>query len=184
MSKYVPIILIMIIMIAGCSPTPKELTQAEIEKEKQAIINTVKQFNTAVEEENFAKIVPTLAEEVIFFGTDSAEVIKTFADFKSKMMAQWERYDNLEYGAMNDVSIQMDKNATFASFIFGIPVDISKDGNNVHMFLRVMRALKKENNKWVIVSGVVGEVKSGDTLKKLNAQEKEAEEEEATEDEQ
>ncbi len=175
MNKYLPILITLIIIIAGCSPTPKELTQAEIEQERQAIVNTVKQFNSAVEEENFAKIVPTLAEEVIFFGTDSTEIIKTFADFKSKMMAQWERYDKLEYGDMTNVSIQMDKNATFASIIFGIPVDIYKSDNHVHLFLRVMRTLKKENDKWVIVSGVVGEVRSGDTLKKLNAKKEETE---------
>lgn len=162
--------LIVSLIIVSCCPEPKELTEDEVNMEKQAVINVVKAYNKAVEEKNFSKIVPTLAGEVIFFGTDSSEVIKTFADFKKQMMAQWNEYDNLIYGELADVSIQMDKNASFASIIFGLPVTITKGENTIELYLRVARTLKKEKEVWVIVSGIVGAARPDNTLKQLDVQ--------------
>ena len=166
MTKTLPIFLLIILMVS-CCPEPRELTQEQIDQEKNDILAVINEYISANEEENFSAMVPTLAGEVYFFGTDSAEVIKTFADFKRQMMDQWERYDKMDYGRLQDVHIQMDKNAEFASVIFGVPVDIYKNGRHQHLYLRMQRTMIKEKDKWVISSGIVGAVRSGDILSNL-----------------
>lgn len=162
--SLLPLILIIPFLFAGCYPEKKELTQDEINKEKEAIEQVIRDYQQAQEEKNFSKMVPSLAGEVVFFGTDSSEVFKTFAEYKQAMNKQWERYDNTDYGEISEVSIQMDKNATFASIIYGVPCDIYKDGESQHLYLRIMRTLKKENEKWVIVGGIVSAVRPDDSF--------------------
>lgn len=161
------LILLACILIFSCCPEPKELTLEELDKEKAAIVNVIKENDRAMEQKSFAAIIPTLASEVIFFGTDSSEVIKTFAEYKEAIQAQWNRYDKTEYGDLSDVSIQMDKAATLATIIYGIHVTLTKGTDSQKMYLRVSRTLKKEQGKWVIVSGIVGAVRP-DEKKSVN----------------
>ncbi len=170
MKKILLLSLIFIIPLS-CSTEKEEkrLSYKQIEKEKEAIIQTMRNYNTAYENKNFAALTETLADEVLFFGTDSSEVIRTFADFKKKMLQQWELFDELNYGKMKDVSIKMDDKGTWASIIFGIPLEVTIDKKSTKLFLRVQRTMKKEQGKWVISSGVVGLVnyKQGIALDKL-----------------
>ncbi|ROL62104.1 hypothetical protein D9V86_02470 [Bacteroidetes/Chlorobi group bacterium ChocPot_Mid] len=145
-----------LVFVYSCTPQKEELTLKDIEKEKQAIIQVMKDYNTAAEEKNFSHMIETLAGEVIFFGTDSAEVIKTFAEFKAKMEEQWKTFDKMKYGEMYDIDIQMDDNAKLASIIYGTPLEITIGDQTAKLFVRVARTLRKEKGKWVIVSGIVG----------------------------
>ena len=117
--------LLCIVIVTACTPKERELTTEDITREHQAIMNVMKKNIKATEDKNFSELVETLAKEVVFFGTDSSEVITTFPDFKKKMLNQWSLFDKQKYGEMSDVSIQMDNNATFASMIFGIPFDVT-----------------------------------------------------------
>ncbi|MFW5662923.1 MAG: nuclear transport factor 2 family protein, partial [Bacteroidota bacterium] len=154
--KNVYLILIISLVLLSCSRQREYLTPMEIEEEKETVIEVCKKFNEASEEKSFSKIVETLGHEIMFFGTDSAEVIKSFPEFKQNFIAQWEEYDVLDYGEMRDVAVFMDDDATLASVIFGIPLYVKKTGYENRYYLRVARTLKKEENKWVIVSGIVG----------------------------
>jgi len=145
-----------LVFVYACTPQKEELSLQDIEKEKQAIVQVMKEYNKAAEEKNFSHMIETLAGEVIFFGTDSSEVIKTFAEFKAKMEEQWKTFDNMKYGDMYDIDIQMDENATIASIIFGTPLEIRIGSESAKLFIRVARTLRKEKGKWVIVSGIVG----------------------------
>ena len=145
--------------IFACTPEPKELSNEELSKEKSEVVNLIKNYNKANEEENFSKIVDMVSKDIIFFGTDSGEVIKDIPSFKKALTNQWELFD-FKYGEMIEIDVQMDKNATFASAIFGIPTDLKVKDKTFHLFLRIARTLKKENSKWVIVSGVVSMVGS------------------------
>ncbi len=159
MKKYLPFLLIYLLFI-GCKAEQKFLTQKQIKKEKQQVMDVIERYNTASEEKNFSAMVETLADEVIFFGTDSSEIIRTFADFKKTMKKQWEQFEKIHFGELSDVSIQMDDNATFASIIFGVPCQLTFNGETKRYFLRGSRTLKKENDKWVIVSGILSVVSS------------------------
>ncbi|TAL69811.1 MAG: hypothetical protein EPN82_04095 [Bacteroidetes bacterium] len=155
MKRILPFISILIIAFA-CAPKEKELTADQIANEKQAIIKVMKEYNSASEAKSWSRLVETLASEVRFYGTDSAEVITTFDDYKEKILNQWNLFDSQKYGNMTDIHIEMDPSATFASIIYGIPFDVTIGQKIAHLFLRIQRTLKKENDKWVIVSGIVG----------------------------
>jgi len=145
-----------LVLVYGCTPQKEEMTLQDIENEKQAIVQVMKDYTKAAEEKNFAHMIETLAGEVIFFGTDSSEVIKTFAEFKAKMEEQWKTFDKMKYGDMLDIDIQLDDNATLASIIYGTPLEITIENETAKLFIRVARTLRKEKGKWVIVSGIVG----------------------------
>ena len=156
--KYISYLLLsLFIVLAACTPEQKVLSKEETAKEHEAIIDVIKAYNKAMDEKNFYALTETLAGDVVFFGTDSAEVINTFADFKEKIKDQWRMFDNMLYGEMLDISIQMDPaSPRLASIIFGIPLKITIGDKTTNLFMRMNRTLKKENGHWVIVSGVVG----------------------------
>ncbi|MCX7735474.1 MAG: nuclear transport factor 2 family protein [Candidatus Kapabacteria bacterium] len=163
MLKYLLFISISFILVYSCGPRPDELTTAEMAKEKEDIIATIKAFNKAMEEERFEGLVPYLSEDVIFFGTDSSEIIKSLSDFKKAITEQFNAVESLSYGEMSDISIQMDSRGTFASIIYGVPTTYKMVGSNApeSYFFRVNRTLKKEGGKWVIVSGIVSIARTG-----------------------
>lgn len=145
---------------------PKFLSAEQIKQEKQDIIAVNEAYNNASEREDFAAIVETLSDEVNFFGTDSAEVIKSFSDFKEKMITQWETYDSIEYGDMQDVSIKMDPNGNLASIIFGVPLTVSRNEVVNSYYLRVSRTLEKKGENWLISQGIVGIARTPQQKKK------------------
>jgi ketosteroid isomerase-like protein len=155
MKKYLPF-LILLILVASCAPSVEPLTNQEIEAEKQAVIEVMKSYNAAFQQKDFAGILPTLATDVVFFGTDSAEVIKNLNEFKRKLTEQFNDVDEMRYGEMSDISIQMDPYGNFASIIYGMPLTVVKDNIIEHLFLRVARTLRKEDGRWVIISGIIG----------------------------
>jgi len=154
--KSIVLLISMLFIIVACAPKEKELTPDQISIEKKAIVKVMKEYNDASEVKSWSRLVETLASEVRFYGTDSSEVIMTFDDYKEKIMNQWKLFDNQKYGDMTDIHIEMDPNATYASIIYGIPFDVTIGLRHAHLFLRIQRTLKKENDKWVIVSGIVG----------------------------
>ena len=154
MKNFLTLFIIAIIAFSGCGNDKKYLTLDEIKQEEEAIIKTIIANNKANEEENFAELLKTLGDSVVFFGSDQGEVIKTFADYKDAIQKQWEEYEYTKYGEITDLFIAMDKNATLASVIYGIPFE-GKIGNlKEELFLRVSKTLRKQNDRWVIVSGI------------------------------
>jgi ketosteroid isomerase-like protein len=159
----------------SCGPEkPKSLSDEQIKKEKESIQNVIDRYNTAYSEKSLYKIVELLAKEPVFFGTDSAETIKTMGDFQTELTKQWSLYKEEKFGTMSDVSIQMDDHASFASIIYGMPCEqITLAGDTNHYYFRYARILKKEKDKWVIVSGIAGATTKGqsnsDLLQKATA---------------
>ncbi len=155
MRKYLPL-LILVLLITSCGPSIEPLTPQEIEQEKQAVIDVIKAYNKASQNKDFAGILPTLADDVVFFGTDSAEVIKNLNEFKAKITQQFDEVDEMRFGEMTDVSVIIDPYGNFASVIYGMPLTIVVDNVMEKMFVRVARTLRKEDGRWVIVSGIIG----------------------------
>ncbi len=155
MKKLLTLFIIAIVAFSGCDNEKKYLTLDEIKQEENAIIKTLIANNKASEDENFAELLKTLADSVVFFGSDQGEVIKTFADYKDAIQKQWAEYDYTKYGEITDLFIAMDKNATLASVIYGIPFHAQAGALTEDLFLRVSKTLRKQNDKWVIVSGII-----------------------------
>lgn len=171
--KYILPILTVLILLS-CQPQPNYLTQEQIELEKQKVKETIEAYHKASEDKDFGAIVETLADEVIFFGSDSSEVIKSFADFKRLINEQWEVYDKTEYGEISDLYIQMDNQATLASVIYGVPLKVTRNDIVNEYFLRVSRTLKKKEDNWYIVSGVVGIVRTQEEVQEAYNKEEES----------
>lgn len=155
MKKLLLAFLPLCVMFYSCGPSVQELTPNELAKEKETVISVIKAYNKAFQEKNFAGVIPTLSEDVKFFGTDSAEVITSLSQFKQVATDQFNSYDQMLYGDMFDIHIEMDKYGTFASVIYGSPATIFRDGKTEKMFLRVARTLKKESDNWHIITGIV-----------------------------
>lgn len=160
MKKFLLLSLSLILFLSSCQPNKKIMTPEQIEAEKAAIVKVMEDYHQASTDKDFGAVVSCLADEVIFFGTDSSEIIKTFAEFKTAIQKQWQEYDKIKYGPLNDVSIKMDKDAMLASIIFGVSADVEKDGIHTIYYLRVSRTLEKKDGKWFIVSGIMGIVRT------------------------
>lgn len=156
MKTYLPIAFIMVLIISACGPNrPTELTSEQLANERERVIQVIKDYNAAFEAEKYTEIIETISDDVVFFGSDSSEVIKSLPDFKTLVEEQWETFD-IKYGEMYDMSIIMDNNATVASVIYGTPAEVTMNGKEIHYFFRIARTLKKVNNNWKIASGIVG----------------------------
>jgi ketosteroid isomerase-like protein len=154
MKLFLPLFFAILIVFSSCQTEQRSMTTDDIKKEENQIIKVVEDYNKASEDKNFAELLKTLADSVVFFGSDEGEIIKTFADYKAAIQKQWDEYESMKYGDITDVFIVMDKNATLASIIYGVNVQ-TKRGNAIeNVFLRASRTMKKQNDKWVIVSGI------------------------------
>lgn len=155
MKKLFYLLLITAFIFPSCQPEQKYLTVEETKKEEAEIVKVLYAYNKASEDKNFAELLKTLADSVVFFGSDQGEVIKTFADYKYAIQKQWEEYEYTKYGEITDLFIAMDGKATIASVIYGVPLQAKlKNGIHEDVFLRASRTLRKQNDKWVIVSGI------------------------------
>ncbi len=155
MKKLFYLLLLTAFILPSCQPEQKYFTVEEVKKEEADIVKVLNAYNKASEDKNFAELLKTLADSVVFFGSDQGEVIKTFADYKDAIQKQWEEYEYTKYGEITDLFIAMDNKATIASVIYGVPLDTKlKNGVQEEVFLRASRTLRKQNEKWVIVSGI------------------------------
>lgn len=169
MRKLLYLVIIVVFILPSCQPEQKYLTVDEIKKEESDIVKVLYSYNKASEDKNFAELLKTLGDSVVFFGSDQGEVIKTFADYKEAIQRQWEEYEYTRYGEITDLFIAMDNRATLASVIYGVPLQAKlKNGIQEDVFLRVSRTLRKQNEKWVIVSGITSIPREKPTVKTVN----------------
>lgn len=164
-------IMSLLVFLISCGIEKKDEPPIDLEAEKKAVHDVVVLYHKAAEELNFAKTEETLAENVIFYGTDSAETIKSRAEFQDKFKQQQTTY-KIKYLDLVDETILMDDKATVASIIYGMPINITYDGKEYHAFTRNAKNLKKEKGRWVISSGMIGLAATGpdytEFLKKIS----------------
>ncbi len=163
MKKIILLFVLGLILNACMNDNVQDLTKEQKEKAQAEIIDLMKQYNTAFQNKDFPGLVHTLHNDVVFFGSDSTEAIKSLTEFKEVVLKQWKFYDKMSYGEINNPTIYLDPLGTFASIIYGLPcyyreVGKSDDG---YFFLRVARTLKKEKSGWKIISGIVSVTSTG-----------------------
>jgi ketosteroid isomerase-like protein len=168
MKNFLLIVFVISFILGSCEPKNKYLSQQELDLEKDKIKTVIQFFNNASEEKNFGKMVEYLDDNVIFFGTDSSEIIQTFADYKKAIDKQWQVYEKINYSELRDVSIFVDDAASIATIFYGTNADVTKSGITNSYYLRGARILKKKNDKWLIVGGLTGIVRS--THEEVNRQ--------------
>lgn len=172
MKKLILIACVSLLVLAGCMGNgTKPLTVEQTAKEKARVMEVIKQYNDASNKKSFSSIIETLDENVVFFGSDSTEIIHSLNDFKKMIQNQWNQLD-IQSGDMVDTWIQMDPTGTLASVIYGQPSVITlPDGRKQRVFFRIARTLKKQDNQWLIVSGIVSMTASNPDGVKIQAEE-------------
>lgn len=171
-----------VVLLFSCSGRDnQELNSQQLEAEKAKVMETIKDYNDAYQNKSFANIIELLSEDVVFFGTDPSEVIRSLSEFKAMIQEQWKHYD-IKYGEISDPLVIIDDRATVASVVFGIPGTIKTNNSpeQQEVFFRIARTLKKEGRKWVICSGIVGIAKANHEITPQSESGKDAEKAEAT----
>lgn len=161
MKNFVLLIASVVLLISCSGRDNQELNSQQLEAEKAKVMETIKDYNTAYQNKSFANIIELLSEDVMFFGTDSSEVIRSLNEFKTMIQEQWKHYD-IKYGDISDPLVIIDDKATVASVVFGIPgtIKTQNTAEQQEVFFRIARTLKKQSGKWVIASGIVGIAKA------------------------
>lgn len=149
-----------VLMLYGCGQKAEFLTQQEIDVEKENVKKVIIDFNKANDERDFGKMIEYLSDEVIFFGTDSSEVFKTFAEYKKAIDQQWKEYEKIIYGDLQDFTIFIDPQGNLATIFYGTNATVTKQGQTSYLYLRVSRVLEKKDNKWLIKGGLTGIVRN------------------------
>jgi ketosteroid isomerase-like protein len=162
MKKYVLTLLsyfLIILVLASCGDKQKYLSKEQKDDEEKQITNVIKAYMTALKNESFSPIVTMFSKDVVFYGTDSGETIKSIDQIKAALESQWAKFD-IKYGEIEDVHIAMDNAATLASVIYGVKAEYtdSSSGEPVKTYLRYSMTLKKEKETWQIAVGTVGKV--------------------------
>jgi len=158
--------IIFIFFLSSCEQKKKYLTPQELEAEKEKIKLVIQNFNQASEDEDFGKMVEYLSDEVTFFGTDSSEIIKTFAEYKKAIDQQWQIYDRIHYSDLNDVTVFIDREGSLATIFYGSSASVLKQGITKEYYLRGARILEKKDDKWLIVGGLTGIVRSSNEVER------------------
>ncbi|HTY01367.1 MAG TPA: hypothetical protein VMG09_15185, partial [Bacteroidota bacterium] len=103
MYRIVAFVLIVVLCV-GCGPT--KMSPGDITVQKKAVESLASGFWKA----NEAKDLPALTKlfttsgDLMFYGTDSAEVIKTVSQWEAQAKADWELFQSIKFGEMRNVS--------------------------------------------------------------------------------
>jgi ketosteroid isomerase-like protein len=156
-------------LLFGCGP--KQLSVDDLAKEKTAVEAVVSNFWKAYEAkdaEAMNKFLPQ-SSAIMFFGTDSAEVIKTSNDWKTQMKNDMQLFDAFKAGEPRNVATEVTGDGMLASTICEIPVEMKMGGKRAHSLTRMAFTMKKENDQWHIVQGMVAFATNGQSSAELLA---------------
>jgi ketosteroid isomerase-like protein len=151
----------------------------DVAKEKKAVESVLDNFWKAYEAKDAAamdKLVsPTLG--IMFFGTDSAEVIKSTAQWEAQKKDDMQLFESFKAGEPRNVSTQIDSYGELASAICEIPVDMTIGGQMSHSLARFAVTMRNENGGWRIIQGMVAFATVGQSSAELVAKMKEPKQE-------
>jgi len=97
----------------------------------------------------------TPSGELLFFGTDSAEIIKSVGQWENQAKNDWELSQRVKFGAMKNVSTLVSGNGELGSIVCELPADMTIGGQQSHALFRYAGTVKKEKGEWRLVHGIV-----------------------------
>ena len=139
---------------SGCAPG--HLTPEDIAREKRAIESVAVQYNRLVAEKSTEAILNLFSDspELIFIGTDSAEVFKNKSQLKSHLEVDWQLLEISKVGELRNVSILLSSDAGLASMLYEVPWDMNFAGQVMHVVVRFAMTMTKEGSEWHIIQGL------------------------------
>lgn len=152
MSRLVAL-LIVLGLLSSCSP---QKPMPDIAKEKAEIESAITNFENAYQSKDPAamKKLFSQSDDIAWFGTDSAEVIRGWAQWEKQMSDDWQVFESIKMETTRNLSILVDNDAQLASAIFETPTDVTMAGQSPHMLFRFASTLRKENGEWRFVQGI------------------------------
>ena len=171
------LVLLSTALLFGCGP--KRLAVDDIAKEKKAVESVLVNFWKAYEMKDAAAMDKLLSPSsgLMFFGTDSAEVIKSIAQWEVQKKDDMQLFEAFKAGELRNVSSQIDSYGELASTVCEIPVDMTVGGQLSHSLARFAVTMKNENGEWHIIQGMVAFATMGQSSAELVAKMKESKQE-------
>ncbi len=146
--------LAVVALFSGCAPKP--LTQEDIAREKKAVESVAINYSRLIAAKKTDAVLSLFSNspELIFMGTDSAEVFKNKDQLKSHLEVDWQLLDLSEVGDLQNVSIVISKDGGLAAIFYEVPWDMNLAGQPMPTLVRFAMTMVKENNKWHIIQGL------------------------------
>ncbi len=159
-------------LLSGCGP--KMMSPTDIETEKKAIESMVSTMWKAYESKDLAGTTAlyTTSGDLEFFGTDSAEIVRTIPQWESQVKNDWELFQNAKFGDLKNVSVILSNDGELGSIICEMPADMTVGGQQMHSLFRLASALRKENGQWRFVHGMAAVATVGQSSAELIAKTK------------
>jgi ketosteroid isomerase-like protein len=165
--------LVIIALLSGCGP--RKMPPGDIVTEKKAIESLVSNFWKAFESKNLAALTKlyTTSGDLMFFGTDSAEVIRTIAQWEAQVKNDWEMFQTVKFGELKNISTIVANDGELGSIVCETPVDMTVGGQQSHSLFRFAGTLRRENGEWRFVHGMVAMATVGQSSAEIVAKMKE-----------
>jgi len=165
-------IMIFVLIVALCSGCgPAKMSPGDIDTQKKAIESLASGFWKAYEAKDLPVVTKlfTTSGDLLFYGTDSAEVIKTIPEWETQAKADWELFQSVKFGAMRNVSTILSDDGSLGAIVCEVPADITSGGHQEHSLFRTSMTLRKESGEWKLVSGMVAVATVGQSSVELVA---------------
>ncbi len=162
-------VFMVVALLSGCGPS--KLSPADIASEKQAIESLVNDFWKAYDTKDLAATTKVFSNsgELMFFGTDSAEVIRNIAEWESQAKNDWELFQSVKFGQMKNVSTVVSSDGELGSIVCEMPADLTIGGEQTHVLFRFAGTMRKEQAEWRLVQGMVAMATVGQSSAELVA---------------
>jgi ketosteroid isomerase-like protein len=157
------------LILTGCGsqkPGP-----AQIAEEKKAIGKIVTDFWEAHETKDPKSMnkFMSASPEFMFFGSDSAEVIRSLAEWETQKSFDVRLFESLKAGKLKNLSIQVSGDGEMASAMGEVPLDVQTGGEGSHTLDRFAIVFRKEGGEWHIVQGLITFTTTGQSSAELVA---------------
>lgn len=166
--------------ISGCAnnsdPGLKALTDEEITTEKQAITEQITSLLNAYELRDPALSIEILSsEELLCFGTDAAEVIRTKDQWNDQITNDLQLIESMKFGTLQNLTINVSETGDLAASLFEVRAELESFGESSNSLIRFSNTWKKEDDSWKAVGMMVAFATEGQSsaeiLEQLSAEE-------------
>ncbi len=162
-------LLVVLTLLPGCAP--RKMTPEQIASQKSAIESLVSNFWTAYGSKDLATVTKayTSSNDLLCFGTDSAEIIRTIPQVEAMCKSDWELFESVKFGTMKNVSTLVSSDGALGSITCEMPADITVGGQQTHSLFRFGGTVRKENGQWRFVHGLIAVATVGQSSAELVA---------------
>jgi len=165
-------LLVILALLAGCGGA--KLSPEQIATEKKAIETVFTSFWKAYESRDLPAITGLLStsNDLQIFGTDSAEVFRSPAQFETQMKTEWEIVQSAAWGELRNVATVVSGDGELGSILCEVPAEMTIGGQKSHFLGRLAGTVRKEGGVWKMVLVSVSVATVGQSAAELLAKTK------------